>query len=59
VVALPGGAKACAVCCGDSHSVALTPDGKVYGWGTFRDKSGVLGALRPRTRARLARSGSR
>jgi regulator of chromosome condensation len=28
---------------GDSHSAALTSDGKVYYWGTFRDNSGSFG----------------
>ncbi|KAM0675925.1 Regulator of chromosome condensation [Gurleya vavrai] len=31
------------VSCGTSHSVALGERGNVYGWGTFRDRSGVLG----------------
>ena len=33
-----------AVTAGDSHSLALTEDGCVYGWGAFRDKSGAFGA---------------
>ncbi len=28
---------------GDSHSAALTCEGKVYYWGTFRDNSGSFG----------------
>eukprot|EP00088_Acartia_fossae_P027087 TRINITY_DN27867_c0_g1_i6.p1 TRINITY_DN27867_c0_g1~~TRINITY_DN27867_c0_g1_i6.p1 ORF type:complete len:474 (+),score=126.00 TRINITY_DN27867_c0_g1_i6:60-1424(+) len=28
---------------GDSHSAALTDDGKVFAWGTFRDSSGPIG----------------
>lgn len=28
---------------GDSHTMALTELGFVWGWGTFRDSSGVLG----------------
>ncbi len=28
---------------GDSHSAALTEDGKVYFWGNFRDNSGNFG----------------
>ena len=28
---------------GDSHTAALTEAGAVYGWGTFRDGSGVMG----------------
>jgi alpha-tubulin suppressor-like RCC1 family protein len=43
-VLLPAGVVAVAISCGDSHSVALASDGKVYAWGTFRDKSGVMGA---------------
>ena len=31
------------ICAGDSHSAALTSDGKVYYWGTFRDNSGSFG----------------
>ncbi|XP_070556734.1 regulator of chromosome condensation-like [Ptychodera flava] len=28
---------------GDSHTAALTEEGKVFAWGTFRDGSGVIG----------------
>ncbi|KAL9017428.1 MAG: hypothetical protein Q9185_005246 [Variospora sp. 1 TL-2023] len=28
---------------GDSHTLALTDDGLVYGWGTFRSNEGILG----------------
>eukprot|EP00088_Acartia_fossae_P007766 TRINITY_DN13641_c0_g1_i1.p1 TRINITY_DN13641_c0_g1~~TRINITY_DN13641_c0_g1_i1.p1 ORF type:complete len:441 (+),score=87.17 TRINITY_DN13641_c0_g1_i1:57-1379(+) len=28
---------------GDSHTVALTDDGRVFAWGTFRDSSGPIG----------------
>jgi len=28
---------------GDSHTAALTEHGALYGWGTFRDGSGVMG----------------
>jgi len=31
------------VCCGASHSIALTANGDVYTWGTYRDSSGVIG----------------
>ncbi len=31
------------ICAGDSHSAALTSEGKVYYWGTFRDNSGTFG----------------
>ncbi|KAI9895061.1 MAG: hypothetical protein M1814_000286 [Vezdaea aestivalis] len=32
-----------AVAASDSMSLALTQDGKVYGWGTFRSNDGILG----------------
>jgi len=28
---------------GDSHSAALTEDGRIFAWGTFRDSSGPIG----------------
>eukprot|EP00884_Botryococcus_braunii_P000003 jgi/Botrbrau1/10002/Bobra.0012s0091.1 len=31
------------VSAGDSHTVALTAQGFLYGWGTYRDSSGVFG----------------
>lgn len=31
------------VTCGDSISAALTAEGKIYTWGTFRDSKGVIG----------------
>ncbi|XP_041357902.1 regulator of chromosome condensation-like [Gigantopelta aegis] len=31
------------VSAGDSHSAALTDDGRVYAWGTFRDANGSIG----------------
>jgi regulator of chromosome condensation len=44
---LVGGAlaslKVVQVVCGDSYSMALTQDGKCYGWGTFRDLAGIIG----------------
>ena len=40
-VALPG--KVVQVSAGDSHSVALTEDGKAFYWGNFRDSSGPFG----------------
>ena len=30
---------------GDSHTAALTEDGKVWAWGTFRDSSGPIGLV--------------
>uniref|UniRef100_A0A8C7CJJ2 Regulator of chromosome condensation 1 n=1 Tax=Oncorhynchus kisutch TaxID=8019 RepID=A0A8C7CJJ2_ONCKI len=35
------------VSAGDSHTAALTDDGVVYIWGSFRDNSGVIGLLEP------------
>uniref|UniRef100_A0A8D0GZU0 Regulator of chromosome condensation 1 n=1 Tax=Sphenodon punctatus TaxID=8508 RepID=A0A8D0GZU0_SPHPU len=35
------------VSAGDSHTAALTDDGHVFIWGTFRDNSGVIGLLAP------------
>lgn len=40
-VDIPG--KVVQVCAGDSHSAALTENGQVYYWGTFRDSSGSFG----------------
>jgi len=40
-VSLPG--RVVCISAGDSHSAALTEDGEVYGWGTFRDSSGPIG----------------
>ena len=34
------------ICCGDSHSAALTDDGEVYIWGTFRNANGNIGLLK-------------
>jgi hypothetical protein len=31
------------VVAGDSHTTALTADGEVYNWGTYRDLAGILG----------------
>lgn len=30
-------------CIGDSHTAVLTEQGAVYGWGTYRDATGVYG----------------
>ncbi|EPQ13229.1 Regulator of chromosome condensation [Myotis brandtii] len=32
---------------GDSHTAALTEDGRVFLWGSFRDNNGVIGLLEP------------
>lgn len=39
--------KVVQVSAGDSHTAALTEDGTVYLWGTFRDNNGVIGLLEP------------
>lgn len=39
--------KVVQVSAGDSHSAALTEDGVVYLWGSFRDNNGVIGLLEP------------
>lgn len=31
------------VCAGDSHTAALSDDGRVYAWGNFRDANGSMG----------------
>lgn len=41
------GLKVVQVSAGDSHSAALTEDGVVYVWGSFRDNNGVIGLLEP------------
>ena len=35
--------KIVSITCGDSISAAVTSEGRVYSWGTFRDSQGVLG----------------
>ncbi|KAF2097122.1 RCC1/BLIP-II [Rhizodiscina lignyota] len=44
--AFPEGTKFVKVVAGDSASFALTDDGQVYGWGTFRGNEGVFGFSR-------------
>ncbi|KAL4803897.1 regulator of chromosome condensation 1/beta-lactamase-inhibitor protein II [Aspergillus unguis] len=41
--AFPEGTVFVQVAAGDSSSFALTDDGQVYGWGTFRSNDGILG----------------
>ncbi|KAI9820348.1 MAG: Regulator of chromosome condensation [Pycnora praestabilis] len=41
--AFPEGTKIVEVAAGDSTTFALTDDGFVYGWGTFRSNEGILG----------------
>lgn len=43
-VAMPAGAgRVVQLSAGDSHTVALTEEGVVYAWGTFRSDAGVMG----------------
>lgn len=39
----PPGVVFVQLACGDSSTFALTDDGDVYGWGTFRSNDGILG----------------
>ncbi|XP_068999220.1 regulator of chromosome condensation [Embiotoca jacksoni] len=39
--------KVVQVSAGDSHTAALTDEGLVYIWGSFRDNNGVIGLLEP------------
>ncbi|XP_067167538.1 regulator of chromosome condensation isoform X2 [Apteryx mantelli] len=39
--------KVVQVSAGDSHTAALTDDGRVFVWGSFRDNNGVIGLLEP------------
>uniref|UniRef100_A0A1A7YUB5 Regulator of chromosome condensation 1 n=1 Tax=Iconisemion striatum TaxID=60296 RepID=A0A1A7YUB5_9TELE len=41
--------KVVQVSAGDSHTAALTEEGHVYIWGSFRDNNGVIGLLDPMT----------
>ncbi|KAJ8372505.1 hypothetical protein AAFF_G00282120 [Aldrovandia affinis] len=49
--AVPGqvdlSARVVQVSAGDSHTAALTEEGVVYVWGSFRDNNGVIGLLEP------------
>uniref|UniRef100_W5M7K3 Regulator of chromosome condensation 1 n=2 Tax=Lepisosteus oculatus TaxID=7918 RepID=W5M7K3_LEPOC len=45
--------KVVQVSAGDSHSAALTEDGTVYIWGSFRDNNGVIGLLEPMKKCTL------
>jgi regulator of chromosome condensation len=40
---IPEGTRWVDIAAGDSCSFALTDDGKVYGWGTFRSNEGIFG----------------
>ncbi|GAB4814630.1 hypothetical protein N2152v2_001676 [Parachlorella kessleri] len=53
LVTLPDSAgRIVQISAGDSHTVALTELGAVWGWGTYRDSSGVMG-FGPHTRMQL------
>ncbi|KAJ8340880.1 hypothetical protein SKAU_G00331710 [Synaphobranchus kaupii] len=41
------------VSAGDSHTAALTEEGLVYAWGSFRDNNGVIGLLEPMKKCTL------
>ncbi|XP_035245094.1 regulator of chromosome condensation [Anguilla anguilla] len=41
------GERVVQVSAGDSHTAALTEEGVVYAWGSFRDNNGVIGLLEP------------
>ncbi|QSL64634.1 hypothetical protein MERGE_001936 [Pneumocystis wakefieldiae] len=43
VEGIPDGVKIVRVACGDSISVAITDQGQVYAWGSFRCSDGILG----------------
>lgn len=43
LVELPPGSRVASATTGDSHCMALLSTGEVWGWGAFRNSSGVLG----------------
>ncbi|KAG4302920.1 hypothetical protein PCANB_000763 [Pneumocystis canis] len=43
VEGIPDGVKVVKMACGDSISVAITDQGQVYAWGSFRCSDGILG----------------
>ncbi|KAI4127015.1 MAG: hypothetical protein LQ338_003428 [Usnochroma carphineum] len=43
ITAFPEGTVITKLAAGDSHTLALTDEGLVYGWGTFRSNEGILG----------------
>ncbi|KAE9380379.1 RCC1/BLIP-II [Stipitochalara longipes BDJ] len=47
----PAGTKFVQVAASDSASFALTEDGQVYGWGTFRGAEGIVGFTKAETAA--------
>ncbi|XP_035386636.1 LOW QUALITY PROTEIN: regulator of chromosome condensation [Electrophorus electricus] len=45
--------KVVQVSAGDSHTAALTEEGAVFVWGSFRDNSGVIGLIEPMKKCTL------
>ncbi|KAL8715025.1 MAG: hypothetical protein Q9220_000982 [cf. Caloplaca sp. 1 TL-2023] len=43
IIAFPEDTVIVKLSAGDSHTLALTDDGRVFGWGTFRSNEGILG----------------
>ncbi|KAL8944020.1 MAG: hypothetical protein Q9216_000729 [Gyalolechia sp. 2 TL-2023] len=43
ITTFPKGTVIVKLSAGDSHTLALTEEGLVYGWGTFRNNEGILG----------------
>ncbi|KAL8694633.1 MAG: hypothetical protein Q9218_000728 [Villophora microphyllina] len=43
ITTFPNGVVIIKLSAGDSHTLAMTDDGLVYGWGTFRNNEGILG----------------
>ncbi|KAL8790763.1 MAG: hypothetical protein Q9213_000387 [Squamulea squamosa] len=43
ITTFPEGTVVVKLSAGDSHTLALTDDGRVFGWGTFRSNEGILG----------------
>ncbi|KAL8700165.1 MAG: hypothetical protein Q9224_001088 [Gallowayella concinna] len=43
ITTFPEGTVIVKLSAGDSHTLALTDDGRVFGWGTFRSNEGILG----------------
>ncbi|KAL8945157.1 MAG: hypothetical protein Q9211_000309 [Gyalolechia sp. 1 TL-2023] len=43
ITTFPEGTVIVKLSAGDSHTLALTDEGLVYGWGTFRNNEGILG----------------
>nr|KAF6267743.1 hypothetical protein mMyoMyo1_011549 [Myotis myotis] len=46
--------KVVQVSAGDGHTAALTEDGRVFLWGSFRDNNGAIGLLEPMKKSVVA-----